>query len=68
MYCGQCCVTEARLRAAPQLDIFIEILLRGSVNNAYPSVRIHQNPKGRRNGRKREQSLSLLAGTPSWQT
>jgi hypothetical protein len=27
MYCGQCCVTEARLRAAPQLDIFIEILL-----------------------------------------
>jgi transposase len=29
MYCGQCCVTEARLRAAPRLDIFIEILLRG---------------------------------------
>jgi hypothetical protein len=32
MYCGQCCVTEARLRAAPQLDIFIEILLGTSVN------------------------------------
>src|SRR5215208_4217437 len=32
MYCGQCCVTEARLRAAPPLDIFIEILLRTPVN------------------------------------
>jgi hypothetical protein len=44
MYCGQCCVTEARLRAAPQLDIFIEILLRTRVNkgkkkNRSPRVR-----------------------------
>jgi hypothetical protein len=32
MYCGQCCVTEARLRDAPRLDIFIEILLGTWVN------------------------------------
>ena len=27
--CGRCCVTDPRSRAAPWLDIFIEILLRG---------------------------------------
>jgi hypothetical protein len=27
MFCGRCCVTEPRLRAALRLDIFIEILL-----------------------------------------
>jgi transposase len=30
--CGRCCVTEPRLRSALRLDIFIEILLRASVN------------------------------------
>src|SRR5215218_8426342 len=34
-------------------------LLRGWVNNANPSVRIHQNPKGLRNGRKRNRSLPM---------
>ena len=34
MYCGRCCVTEPRLRAALQLDIFIEILLRTPMNKA----------------------------------
>ena len=29
---GRCCVTELRLRTAPRLDIFIEILLRTPVN------------------------------------
>jgi hypothetical protein len=32
MCCGRCCATEPRLRAALRLDIFIEILLRCSVN------------------------------------
>jgi hypothetical protein len=32
MLCGRCCVTEPRSRAALWLDIFIEILLRRSVN------------------------------------
>src|SRR5215203_934383 len=31
-YCGRCCVTEPPSRPALRLDIFIEILLRGSVN------------------------------------
>ena len=34
-------------------------LLRGWVNNANPSVRIYQNPKGWRNGRKRNRSLPM---------
>src|SRR5829696_1110705 len=34
-------------------------LLRASVNNANPSVRIHQNPKGRRNGKERARSLPM---------
>jgi hypothetical protein len=29
------------------------------VNNANPSVRIHQNPKGRRNGRKGDRSMPM---------
>ena len=46
MYCGQCCVTEARLRAAPQLDIFIEILLlRRWVNRvASDALRAYDKP------------------------
>jgi hypothetical protein len=38
------------------------LLLGTSVNDTNPSVRIHQNPKGRRNGRKRDRSLPI-AGT-----
>jgi hypothetical protein len=34
MVCGRRCVTELRTKPAPRLDIFIEILLRGSVNKA----------------------------------
>jgi hypothetical protein len=34
MLCGRCYVTEPRSRAALQLDIFIEILLRASLNKA----------------------------------
>ncbi len=34
MYCGRCCVTEPRSRAALRLDIFIEILLRCWVNRS----------------------------------
>jgi hypothetical protein len=34
------------------------------VNDTNPSVRIHQNPKGLRNGRKRDRSLPI-AGTLS---
>jgi hypothetical protein len=36
--CGRCCVTEPRLRVAPRLDIFIEILLGTRVNR---SANIH---------------------------
>jgi transposase len=32
--CGRCCVTEPRLRVAPRLDIFIEILLDTRVNRS----------------------------------
>ena len=38
--------------------------LRGWVNNANPSIRIHLNPKGLRNGRKSGRSLPI-AGTHS---
>jgi hypothetical protein len=34
MLCGRCCVMEPPSRAALQLDIFIEILLRKTVNRA----------------------------------
>jgi hypothetical protein len=32
MFCGRCCVTEPRSRAALRLDIFIEILARNTVS------------------------------------
>jgi hypothetical protein len=35
MYCGRCCATEPRLRAALRLDIFIEILLGTLVSGEY---------------------------------
>ena len=34
MLCGRCCVTELPTKLALRLDIFIEILLRASVNEA----------------------------------
>ena len=34
MFCGRCCATELRMKPALPLDIFIEILLRASVNKA----------------------------------
>jgi hypothetical protein len=37
MSCGRCYVTELRSRAAPRLDIFIEILLRDWVNKGKES-------------------------------
>jgi hypothetical protein len=39
--CGRCCVTKPRLRAALCLDIFIEILLRGSVNKGLSANGMH---------------------------
>jgi transposase len=39
-YCGRCCVTEPRSRPALRLDIFIEILLRDSVNNSLAASRL----------------------------
>jgi hypothetical protein len=45
-YCGRCCATEPRSRAALQLDIFIEILPRTRVN------------RGKREGRDPHPSTS----------
>ena len=42
MFCGRCCVTEPRSRAALQLDIFIEILPRRWVNRLFLDTPVNE--------------------------
>jgi hypothetical protein len=45
MLCGRCCATEPPSRPVLQLDIFIEILLRGWVNRvASDALRAYDKP------------------------